>query len=227
MNENFPKPNYLGANLKIELDLSNYTTKTDLNNGTGVDTSYFAKNTDLVNLKSDVDNLDIDKLKNIPTNLNDLKSKVHKLDIGELQTTPVDFSKLSDEVKNDVVKKYVYNAKIKNIEDKIPDITKLATKTTLNSKINEVKSKTSSITNLATDASNTAVENKTPNFGSLVKKTDYNTDIKETGKKITNHDHSNKYITTPKFNKLTAGNVAGRLKEAMLQGLKEVILLIS
>ena len=63
---------------------------------------------------------------------------------------PVDLSKLSDVVKNDVVKKDVYNAKIKDIEDKIPDITNLATNTTLNTKTNEVKNEISSITNLAT-----------------------------------------------------------------------------
>ena len=54
--------------------------------------------------------------------------------------------------KNDVVKKDVYNAKIKNIEDKTFDITNLATNTTLNARINEVKSKIPSITNLATTA---------------------------------------------------------------------------
>ena len=97
------------------------------------------KKTDLANLKSDLDKLDIDELKNILSNLNNLKSKVDKLDIGKLETTAVDLSKLSNIVKNDVVKKDVYNAKIKNIEDEIPNITSLATKTTLNAKINEVK----------------------------------------------------------------------------------------
>ena len=43
MSEYFPKPNSLGANVKIELDLSNYPRKTDLKNATGVDTSSFAK----------------------------------------------------------------------------------------------------------------------------------------------------------------------------------------
>ena len=45
------------------LDLSNYATKVDLKNATGVDTSKFAKKVDLANLKSDIDKLDIDKLK--------------------------------------------------------------------------------------------------------------------------------------------------------------------
>ena len=54
----------------------------------------------------------------------------------------VDLRKLSDVVKNDIVKKDFPNAKIKNIEDKIPDITNLATNITLNAKINEVKGET-------------------------------------------------------------------------------------
>ena len=72
MSENFPKPKPLGTNVKIELDLSNHVTKTDLKFATGVDTSYFAKKTDLANLKSDVDKLDIDKFKNVSSNLTTL-----------------------------------------------------------------------------------------------------------------------------------------------------------
>ena len=68
------------------------------------------KKTDLANLKSDVDKLDIDKLKNTPTNIGDFKSKVDKSDADKLVPVPVDLSKLSDLVKNDVVKKDVYNA---------------------------------------------------------------------------------------------------------------------
>ena len=101
-------------------------------------------------------------MKNVPTNLRNLKSKVDRLDVDKLVHVPVDLSKLSDVIKNDVVKKDVYNAKIKNIEDKIPDITKLATDTTLNAKINEVKGEIPSITNLATSVAITAVENKIP-----------------------------------------------------------------
>ena len=106
--------------------------------------------TDLANLKSDVDKLDIDKLKNLPSSLSNLKSKVHKLDVVKLVPVPLDLSKLSDVVNNYVVKKDVYNAKIKDIETKIADITNLATNTTLNAKLNEVKDKISNITNLAT-----------------------------------------------------------------------------
>ena len=80
--------------------------------------------------------MDINKLKNLPTNLNNLKSKVDKLDVDKLVPVPVDFRKLNDVVKNDVVKKDVYNANIRNIEDKIPFITNWATKASLNFKIN-------------------------------------------------------------------------------------------
>ena len=86
----------------------------------------------MTNLKSDVDKLNIDKLKNVATNLSKLKGRVDKLDVDKLVPALVDLNKVSDAVKNDVVKKDVYNAKIKNIEDKIPDITNLATNTTLN-----------------------------------------------------------------------------------------------
>ena len=73
-------------------------------------------------LKSRLDKLNIEKLKNAPTNLNNLKSKVDKLDVDKLMPVTVSLSKLRDLVKNDVVKKDTYKAKIENIEDKIPDI---------------------------------------------------------------------------------------------------------
>ena len=62
MLECFPKLKSLGGNVKVELDLSNYTTKANSKNATGVYTSYFVKKTDLANLKSDVYRLDIDKI---------------------------------------------------------------------------------------------------------------------------------------------------------------------
>ena len=76
----------MGLNVKVELDLSNYATKADLKNATGVDTFEFAKKVDLASLKSEID----------------------KLDIGKLETTSVDLSKLNDAVKNEVVKKTIW-----------------------------------------------------------------------------------------------------------------------
>ena len=108
--------------MKVELDLSNFPAKADLKNATGVDTSKLSKKVNLANFKSVVDKLDIDKLNNIPTNLSNLKSKTDKLDVGKLVPIPADLSKLSDVVKNDFVIKVVYNAKIKNIRDIIPEL---------------------------------------------------------------------------------------------------------
>ena len=70
--------------MEVELDLSNYATKADLKNWTIVDISNYAKKIGLANLKSYVDKLDIDKLKNVPSNLSSFKSKVDKLDVDKL-----------------------------------------------------------------------------------------------------------------------------------------------
>ena len=91
--------------MKVELDLSNYATKTDLQNSTGIDTLSFANMVDLASLKSNVDQLDFDKLKNVLTNLSNLKSKVDKLDVDKLLNIPVDVSKLSDLIKIILLKK--------------------------------------------------------------------------------------------------------------------------
>ena len=89
-------------NVKVELDLTNYATKTDLKNITHVDVSSFASKTNLAALKTEVDKIDADKLK----------------------TAPIDLDRLSNLVKNDVVKKTDYNAKVTNIESQIAGVTK-------------------------------------------------------------------------------------------------------
>ena len=91
-------------NVKVELDLANYATKDDVKNITLVDVSSFASKTNLAALKTEVDKVDVDKLK----------------------TTPTDLAKLSNIVKNDVVKKTDYNPKVTSIETKIAGLTKNA-----------------------------------------------------------------------------------------------------
>ena len=97
MSQYFPKPyEPFGGEINVKVDLSNYATKTDLKNVTHVDVSSFARKSNLANLKTKVDNIDIDKLTPVPD----------------------DLAKLSNVVKNDVVKKTVYDklaAKVKNI----------------------------------------------------------------------------------------------------------------
>ena len=77
MSEYFLKRKFLRANVKVQLNLSNYAAKSDLRNARDVDTLYFAKKTDLADLKSDVDKLDIDKLRNRPSNLSRLQNKLN------------------------------------------------------------------------------------------------------------------------------------------------------
>ena len=83
------------------------------------------------------------------------------------------------------------------------------------SKLTELESKIQDVIGLATKLALTAVENKIPNFSSLVKKTDYDTKISEFEKNLTDHNH-NKSITTPKFNTLAARFFNARLVQANL-----------
>ena len=118
MSEYFPGPKSSGGRVKFELDFANYATKADLNNVTVVDTSKFAKKVDLANLKSDVDKWDIDKLKNVPSNLNNLKNKIDKLDVDKSVAVSVYLSKLSDIVKNDVFLKMYIMLRLKMLKMK-------------------------------------------------------------------------------------------------------------
>ena len=93
MSEYFPELKSSGA------------TIADLKNAAGFDISKFAKMVDLANSKPNVDKSDINKLKNVPTNLSDLNSKADKLDVDKLVPVLVELSKLCDLVKNDAVKK--------------------------------------------------------------------------------------------------------------------------
>ena len=141
----------------------------------------------------------------LKTNLASIKTEVDKLDIDKLVPVPVDCSKLSNVVKNEVVKKTVYDklaAKINNIdtgwfilktkydadklelEKKIPDVSNLVKKSDYNAKISEIEGKFASISGLATISALTTVENKIPKVSNLVTKADYNTKISELEKKL-------------------------------------------
>ena len=93
----FPKPyEPFGGDINVSIDLSNYATQKDIKNITQVDTSSFVLKANVAILKNKVDELDIDKLEPVPFGL----------------------SKLSNVVKNEVVKKTEYNAKIKILKIK-------------------------------------------------------------------------------------------------------------
>ena len=169
MSQYFLKPfnSHFGGSIKVKIDLYNYATKTDIKNILHVDTSIFALKANLANLKTEVDQLDIEKLAPVS----------------------VDLSKLSDVVKNDADKKKVYDklvAKVDNIdtstvlktikkyntdkrelESKIHDVSNLVKKT----KLTEWENKIPHICNLATKNALTTAENKIPSVSDLVKKT--------------------------------------------------------
>ena len=146
MSQYFRKPyEPFGVDIKVNVDLSNYATKADIKNISHVDTSSFSLKTNWASLKTEVDKLDIDKW--VPVS--------------------VVLSKLSDVVKNYVVKKTNYNAKITKIENKIPNISNLATKTALTT----VENKILNVCGLATKTELTAVENKIRNISNFSTKT--------------------------------------------------------
>ena len=102
MSTYYPPYKRSSQNIKVELDLANYATKTDLKNITHVDVSSYASKTNFAVLKSEVDKIDADKLK----------------------TTPADLVKLSNVVKNDVVKNTDYRTKVTSIEAQMAGLTK-------------------------------------------------------------------------------------------------------
>ena len=146
MSQYFPKPyNQFGGNVKVEVDLSNYTKKTDLKGATGIGTFNLALKSNLSKLKTEVDEIDVEKVKTVPVDLSKLNVvKVNAIDTsGFVLKTKYDTDKSSLEKKSlmktkkaadtsgVLVKKIDYNAKITEIEDKIPSITGLATTSAL------------------------------------------------------------------------------------------------
>ena len=98
----FSKPYNCSKNkIEVELNLSSYARKSDLKMQQALMHQNLLKKTDLADVKSGIDELDIDKLKNVHSGLSSLKSNVDKLDIGKLEITPIDLSKLNDVVKKD------------------------------------------------------------------------------------------------------------------------------
>ena len=190
MSKYFPKSfRSFGRNTNVKVDLSNYATKSDLKNMAHVDTSRFALKTNLASLKTETDKLDIDKL--VPV--------------------PVDLNKLSDVVKNDVVKKAVYNklvTKVNNI-----DISDFVLKTKYNTGKTELENKNPDVSNSATKTALSTVENNIRDVSNLVKKTDYNTKVTEIENKLNNHD---KYIDASEFNKLAEDAFNARIAQADL-----------
>ena len=129
MSQYFPPYKSFRESIRVNLNLSNYATKTDLRNITHIDVSNFASRTNLASLKTEVDKLDIDKL------------------------TPVrdDLTKLSDVVKNDVVKKTEYDKLVGKVDN--IDATNFVLKTKYKKDGSDFEDKISKIDNKIPDVS--------------------------------------------------------------------------
>ena len=199
-------------NIKVELDLDNYATKTDLKNVTHVDVSNIASKTNLAALKTEVDKIDVDKLKRAPTDLakltnaveNDLAKKTDyntkvtsiEAQIAGLTKNTVDnladMTKLKAIDTNSLVLKTKLASDVTTLENKIdtvykkiPDISGLATKTSLtsylqtatfNSKVTEVENKIKA-TDIIAKSANTKANNIRSDLTYYAKKADVATDI--------------------------------------------------
>ena len=200
MSKYFPPYNNSSENIKVELDLSHYATKNDVKSITYVDASGFASKTNLAALKTEVDKTDTDKLKTTLDDLaklrnvvkydavkktdynakvSDIETQINAVnknaldnlaDIKVLKAKTVDTSNFVTRTKTSTDTNAL-DDKIDKVDKKIPDVSGLATKTSLtsylqtatfNSKITEVENKISTndaltkvagtkITNIETD----------------------------------------------------------------------------
>ena len=199
-------------NIKVELDLGNYATKDDVKNITRVNVSSFASKTNLAALKTEVDKIDADKLKTIPADLakltnaiehdvfkkTDYNTKVTNIEAQMAGLTKNTVDNLADITKlkaidtNSFVNKTKFSADINHLDDKIdgvekniPDVSGLATKTSLNdylqtstfnSKVTEVESKIKE-TDIIAKSAVTKANTIRSNLASYAKKADVTTDI--------------------------------------------------
>ena len=164
MSKYFPPYNNSSKNIKVELDLSNYTTKDDVKNITHVDASGFASKTNLAALKTKVDKIDTDKLKTVPDDLAKLSNVVKndvvkKTEYNALKTKvdDIDVSKYVGRTKYETDGKAIYD-KIDAFEKKIPVLTDFVTTARINllatkTALTTVENKIRDISNLATKAS--------------------------------------------------------------------------
>ena len=223
----YPPYKSSSSNIKVELDLTNYETKTDLKNITHTDVSSFASKTNLAALKTEVDKIDVNKLK----------------------TVPDDLAKLGNVVKNEVVKKTDFSAdnyvartkfstdtnalddKIDKVDKKIPDVSGLATKSSVTilirnlddrkDKLNDYAKKTSLTNYVLTSTFNsksTELENKVKDTGiiaksAVTKASSIKSDLNDYAKKT---DVANN-ITTIKNDYVSNVSLASRLNDLKSQ----------
>ena len=144
MSQYFPPYRSHGGDIKVELDMSNYATKTDFKNVTHEDVSSFASKTNLASLKTKIDELDINNPKIVPT----------------------DLSKLSIVVKNNVVKKTEYTTPVTKVDD--IDTTNFVLKTRYDADIGAINQTPKKSSSVASQDDLNAVKNEIPNFSGFL-----------------------------------------------------------
>ena len=157
MSQYFPKPyKPFGGNINVKVDLSNYPTKTDLKNATGIDTSKLTSKSCLVSLIAEVDKIDADKLRTVPVDLSMLSNVVNNEVVKKTVNDKL-FATVNNMDISEFVLKTIYDTDKLNLEKKIPDTSGLVKKLDHNGKTTEIESKIPSIRGLATNAALTAV----------------------------------------------------------------------
>ena len=159
------------------MNLSNYATKTDLKNATGVYASKLAVKSDLAKLKVEIDKIDVDKLKSVSVDLSKLSNvennnvvKNTVYDKLVAKVNDIDNSGFVLKTKYDRAKSDLEKKKKSDADKKIPDINGLVKKTDYNVKISEIEGKVPSVNDVATNVASTSVENKICDVSNLVKK---------------------------------------------------------
>ena len=142
--------------IKVVLDLSNYATKKELDQATSVDASDLAAKKDIFVLKDEVEKLGISKLVNLSRSLSNLKTKVDDLDVDKLKAVPSNLKKISDVVDKDVfnsTKSKTLKTKVKNLERKILDVTTVIRINQYNTDKQNLKEKIGDVDEKVIDAS--------------------------------------------------------------------------
>ena len=238
MSTYYPPYKSSSNNIKVELDLANYATKDDVKNITYVDVSSFASKTNLAALKTEVDKIDADKLKRIAVDLaklsnvdnndvvkkTDYNTKVTSIenqiagitkntldnlgDITKLKAVDTSNFVLKTKLASDVT---TLENKIDTVDKKIPDISELATKTSLtsylqtatfNSKVTEVENKIKA-TDIIAKSANTKANTIRSDLTAYAKKADVDTDITA----IKNYYKTNASLTS-QLNNLKSQHIA-------------------
>ena len=192
--------------------LSNYATKKDLKNATGVDASILAAKPDLASLKAEIGKVYLDKLKTVPVDLSEPRTVV-KNDFVKKSVYDKLVSKVNNIATSGFVLKTKHDTDKSDLEKKCDEDKKylilvdLLKKKDYNAKICEIEGKMPGITGFATTSVLTAVENKMLDVSNFVKKTDYETKISNT---------ENKNVPTADYNKFTKDVVANNIKSKKL-----------